>query len=66
MVSDDGHRMLSSLEVLVPFLECKDDHQKFSVIDVIVPLSRGEYLGEVCAGMKVLVGISLKEYGSSC
>ena len=66
MVGDDSYGMLGSLQVLAPFLKCKDDCQKLSVIDVVVLLSGGEGSRKVGAGVKILVSVGLKENGSSC
>ena len=48
MVGDDGDRMGGSLDVLLPFLQREDHSEEFTIIDVIVPLSRDKCLGEVC------------------
>ena len=66
MVGDDSYGVLGSLQVLAPFLKCKNDCQKLPIVDVVVSLSRGEGSGEVSAGVKILIGIRLKENGSSC
>ena len=59
MVGDDGNRVGRSLNVLTPFGESKNDCKEFSVIDVIVPFGGEEGVREICAGMKVAIGIAL-------
>ena len=49
--SDDGDRMRGFLDVLFPFLQCKDYGKEFTIIDVIVSFSRDKCLGEIGAWM---------------
>ena len=65
MVGDDGDRMEGSLDLLLPFLQHKDDSKEFPIIDVVFSLSRNKSFGEVCAGVGVVIEIILKEDGSS-
>ena len=65
VICDDHHWIFHSCEVVSPFLECLDDCQEFSVIDVIVPFSRGKGGRIVSTGVKVSVGVLLHEYSSS-
>ena len=57
MISDDGDRVRGSLKIVLPFREGKDDSKEFSVINVVVVLSKGESLREVGTGMKVTIGV---------
>ena len=59
MVGDDGNRVGCSLNVLTPFGESKNDCKEFSVIDVIVLFGGEEGMREICAGIKVAIGIAL-------
>ena len=51
MVGDDGDRMGGSLDILLPFFQCEDYGKEFSIIDVVVSLSRDKCLGEIRAWM---------------
>ena len=42
VIGDDGDSKRSSLEIVFPFSESKDDHKQFSVINIIVSFSEGE------------------------
>ena len=57
--------MVSSLEVMTPVIECMYDCQEFMIVNVIVPFSGREGLGEIGAGMKVTITILLHEYPSA-
>ena len=59
MVGDDGNRVGRSLNVLMPFGESENDCKEFSVTDVVVLFSGEEGAREICAGMKVAIGIAL-------
>ena len=59
MVSDNGHRMWGTLEILSPFREGKDGSEEFSIINVIVVFGRGKSLGEVGTGMEVTICVFL-------
>ena len=65
MVHDNCYLVFCSCEVVSPLLECLDDCQEFSVIDIVIPLNRGKGGGMVGAGVKVSVGVPLHEYPSS-
>ena len=64
MISEDLDREGGPGEVLSPCLKGVEDGEEFSVIDVIVPFSRGEGLREVGAWVPLAVWIGLEEYGS--
>ena len=53
MVGEDGDGVRSSLQVLLPFDEGKDDSEELSIIYVVVTFCGGEGFGEVSAGVKV-------------
>ena len=55
MVGDDDNRMGGSLDILLPFLQCKDYSEEFTIIDVIVPLSRDKRLREVYTWVRVAI-----------
>ena len=57
MIGDDGDSKRSSLEVVFPLSESKDDRKQFSVINIVVSFGEEEYFGEVGTGMKVAVDI---------
>ena len=64
MISEDLDREGGPGEVLSPCLKGVEDGEEFSVIDVIVPFSRGEGLREVGAWVPLTIWIGLEEYGS--
>ena len=66
MISNDRDGKRSSLEVVFPLGESKDDCKQFSVINVIVLFGKGEHFGEVGTGMKVAVDILLHKNSSCC
>ena len=66
VIGDDGDGKRSSLEIVFPLGESKDDHKQFSVVNIIVSFSEGECFGEVGTGMKVTVDILLHKNGSCC
>ena len=66
MVGDDGDRVFSSLQILVPFFKRKNDRKQFPVVDVVISLGGGEGARKVGARVKVLIGVGLKENGSRC
>ena len=53
--------MCSSLQIMVPVFKSMNDSESFPVVDVIVPLGRGECLREVSTGMKISITILLHE-----
>ena len=60
MIGNDSNRVRSTLDVLPPFREGKDDCEEFSIVDVVVSFSREEGTGEIGAGVKVSVRIALE------
>ena len=66
MIGDDGDSKRSSLEVVFPLSESKDDHKQFSVVNVIVAFGEGECFGEVGTGVKVTIDILLHKNSSCC
>ena len=50
---------------MFPLVESKDDCELFPVVDVIVPFSEREHLGEVGTGVKVAIDIFLHKNCSS-
>ena len=52
------------MDVLFPFLECKDDSKEFPIIDVVISLSRDKHFGEVSTRMHVAINVILKKDGS--
>ena len=66
MISDDGDSKRSSLEVVFPLSESKDDCKQFSVVNIVVSFSEGECFGEVGTGIKVAVDILLHKNSSCC
>ena len=66
MIGDDGDSKRSSLEVVFPLSESKDDHKQFLVINIVVLFGEGEHFGEVGTGMKVAIDIPLHKNGSCC
>ena len=65
VVSDDGDRMRSSLDILLPFFQCKDHRKEFAIIDVIVLFGKNERLGEIGARVGITIEIILEENSSS-
>ena len=61
VVGDDGNRVRGSLNILLPFIECKDDGKEFMIIDIIVSFSRDKCLREVGTWVGVAIGVILKE-----
>ena len=66
VISDDGDSKRSSLEVVFPLGESKNDCKQFSVINIIVSFDEGEHFGEVGTGIKVTIDILLHKNGSCC
>ena len=66
MISDDGDSKRSSLKIVFPLGESKDDRKQFLVVNIIVSFSEGECFGEVGTGMKVIIDILLHKNGSCC
>ena len=66
MIGDDGDGKRSSLEVVFPLGESKDDHKQFSVINIVVSFGERECFGEVGTEMKVTVDILLHKNSSCC
>ena len=66
VVGDNGDRVRCSLDILMPFHEGEDDHEEFSIIDVIVALSRKKGMRKVGTGVEVTIGISLEQNGTCC
>ena len=64
MIGEDGDGMLGALKILLPFFKRHDNGQEFSVVDVIVLLSRSEGMGEVSAGEAISISVGLKKYCS--
>ena len=64
VVREDSDRVGGAHEVLAPFSECMYDHKKLSVIYVVVSLSWGKCFREVCAGVKVSIGVFLHEHAA--
>ena len=65
MISDDRDRVRGSLKIVLPFREGKDDSKEFSVINVVVVLSKREGLGEIGTGMRVTIDVFLHENRTS-
>ena len=59
MISDDRDRVRSFLKIVLPFREGEDDGKEFSIINVVVVLSKREVLREVGVGMRVTIGVFL-------
>ena len=59
MVSDDGNRVGRSLSVLTPFGKGKNDCKEFIVIDVVIPFSGKEGVGEIGTGVEITIGFTL-------
>ena len=53
MIGEDGDRVRSSLQILFPFRESKDNSKEFPIIDVIVALGQREGLGKISARVKI-------------
>ena len=49
------------MKVVVPRFQGTDDCKEFSIVDVIVPLGKGERLGKVGAWMPITIRIGLEE-----
>ena len=64
MIGDEGDGKRSSLEVVFPLSESKDDCKQFLVINIVVLFGEGEHFGEVGTGMKVAIDILLHKNGS--
>ena len=65
MISDDRDRMRGSLKIVLPFGEGEDDGKEFSIINVMVVLSKGEGFREVGTGMRVTIDIFLHKNHTS-
>ena len=59
VVGEDLNGKWKSMEVMLPGLQSSDDSKEFSVVDVVVSFHRGEQLGEVGAGVPLIVRVSL-------
>ena len=66
MIGDDGDGKRSSLEVVFPLSESKDDRKQFSVVNIVVLFGKGECFEEVGTGMKVAVDILLHKNSFCC
>jgi len=44
MICNDGDRIFGTSEILVPFLKNVYDREKFTIIDIIISLSRSKSL----------------------
>ena len=66
MIGDDGDGKRSSLEVVFPLGESKDDCKQFTVVNIIILFGEGERFGEVGTGMKVTIDILLHKNSSCC
>ena len=64
VVSEYMDRGWGSKEIVSPGVEGSYDCKEFSVIDIIVALSRAERLREIGTGVPVTVDVSLEEYSS--
>ena len=65
VVGEDRDGVRSSLQVLLPLDESKDDSEELSIIYVVVAFCGGEDLGEVSTGVKVSCFIRLHQDGTS-
>ena len=63
---DYGYWMFCSCEIIMPFFECLNDRQKFSVVDVVVLFCGGEGCRVIGTGVEISVGIFLHEDSSCC
>ena len=66
VISENLHWEGRAMKVVVPRVQGVNDHEEFSVINVIVSFGRRERLGKVGARMPVPVVISLKKDGARC
>ena len=66
VIGDNGDGKRSSLEVVFPLGESKDDHKQFSVVNIVVLFGKEECFGEVGTGIKVAVDILLHKNGFCC
>ena len=64
VVSEDLHRKGRAMKIVAPGFQGADNSKEFMVIDVVVPLSGGEGLQEVGAGMPIAIGVGLEEDGA--
>ena len=60
-VRQDGYRVGSAGEVLLPFRKGMYGREEFTIIDVIIPFSRSEDFQEVCARVHIAVSVFLHE-----
>ena len=60
MIGNDSDRVRSTLNVLPPLHEGKDDREEFPIVDVIVSFGREEGTREVGAGVKISICIALE------
>ena len=65
MVSEEDYQVAHALEIMSPMIQGVDNSKEFLVIDIIVPLCRGEHLRKICTGMKVSITIFLHENSST-
>ena len=62
VVGEEGDRVFSALEILLPVIESVYDGEQFLIIHVIILLCRSKGLRKVCTGMEVTIFISLHKY----
>ena len=60
MIGDDSDRMGSTLDVLPPLREGKDNCEEFPIVNVIVSFGGEESTRKVGTGVKVSVCIALE------
>ena len=61
MVCEESYRVGHALEIMSPMIQGMDNGEELLIIDIVVPLCRGEHLREVGTGVKVTVIILLHE-----
>ena len=64
VVSEDLHWEGGAMKIVAPGFQGTDNSKEFSVVDIVVPLSRGEGLREVGAWVPIAIGVSLEEDGA--
>jgi len=62
MICYDGNRVFCASQVLAPFLKCPYDHEKFTIIDIVILLSRSESLRVIGTGVEIPVAILLYQH----
>ena len=65
VVGEDLYWVGRAIWIVSPFLQCMDYSQQFPIIDVIVPLSRGQGVGEESTWFSVTIGVFLHEHSTS-